>query len=522
MNFTKIGRLLVCFLLVCCLIVNVSPIRANAVAAEAVIVGAAAASVVAAILAGLGVSAGSDTSVFNGVVNDILSNALFDFVSEGLINICKYYRSDGTLAFSIPLGLVETVRNYLFTNEIVRDTSPTFTTSECTGIFAGTTRRFSMDVPFTVYSVCLFDGTYYYPHLFICATDTTDYYYSGSSKFPFAGNVNCVLVDGYYLCSIASWGSHSSPDSYYSDVRDWADLGVVSVPSGTTFKDFLSSLSKDYLLGGVVSNSDLTLGEIASPTVPFADAYADWNADAITVPPSVTGTDEDVIYVPIIIVESDVVENTPEETTPNEETNKDKPYVPELTKIWESVNSVKDAIVSLPGTIVGAIEDIGIKLQSVWEWLTTTLGALIETIIGILSDILAWALGLVDAFVVALEALLTKIFVPDIAVIESAVADLRAQFPFFDSIIVTGQYLLNGITSGSPPVIYMHLQDAEGTLNWGGTVAVLDMSFYSRYKPAGDLIMSSALITIFAWRTFKRLPGIISGAGSDIQVFKET
>ena len=87
---------------------------------------------------------------------------------------------------------------------------------------------------------------------------------------------------------------------------------------------------------------------------------------------------------------------------------------------------------------------------------------------------------------------------------------------------MSGQYLLNGITSGSPPVIYMHLQDAEGTLNWGGTVAVLDMSFYSRYKLAGDLIMSSALITIFAWRTFKRLPGIISGAGSDIQVFKET
>ena len=192
-----------------------------------------------------------------------------------------------------------------------------------------------------------------------------------------------------------------------------------------------------------------------------------------------------------------------------------------VTWFMDTLTAIKEGVLAIPDIIVDAIATVGAAVVSIWEWLTTTFGALIDTIIGILSDILAWALGLVEALVVALEALLVKIFVPDMAVIEDAVADLRAQFPFFDSIIITGQYLLNGITSGTPPVIYMHLEDAEGALNWGGTVAVLDMSFYSRYKAAGDLIMSSCLLTVFAWRTFKRLPGIISGAGSDIQVFKE-
>lgn len=166
--------------------------------------------------------------------------------------------------------------------------------------------------------------------------------------------------------------------------------------------------------------------------------------------------------------------------------------------------------------------ELATYLATIATWLVDVLGVAVESILGVLFDILAWALGLVEALVAAFEALLIKIFVPDIASIQAAVADMRAQFPFFDSIIATGQYIVSGISSGEPPVIYIHLENAEGLYTWGNTVAVLDMSFYSRYKPAGDVIMSSALLTFFAWRTLKHLPSILSGVASDSDVFKET
>ena len=166
-----------------------------------------------------------------------------------------------------------------------------------------------------------------------------------------------------------------------------------------------------------------------------------------------------------------------------------------------------------------------IEIQNLGKTITEGITSLLEglktgfdTLADLLTDLKDWFLSLPELLLNGFKALLIELFVPDIPSIQAAVADLRSQFPFFDAIIASGQYLHTSISSGSPPVIYMYLQDAEGLYKWGDTVAVLDMNFYTRYKPIGDLIMSSAMITFFAWRSFKRLPGIISGTGSDTDI----
>lgn len=111
---------------------------------------------------------------------------------------------------------------------------------------------------------------------------------------------------------------------------------------------------------------------------------------------------------------------------------------------------------------------------------------------------------------------LKELFVPDVADITAAIDVMKLKFPFFDSIIGTWKSFQLRL-SGSPPVIYAHLQNAEGNYSWGGTVAVLDMSFYERYKSLGDAVLSAALWCFFGWRMFVKLPGIISGVPGDVQ-----
>ena len=213
------------------------------------------------------------------------------------------------------------------------------------------------------------------------------------------------------------------------------------------------------------------------------DAYPVWFSGAISVPGTIAGedTEDDVVVVPV--------------TVPG--------TYPEVTDITQDEAQTGDASVADTTETVGILQTVLSWLSSIWEAITS--------IPGLISDALTSALS---ALVTAIEALLTKLFVPDVAVINECVADLRAQFPFFDSIMSTGQYLATSISSGDPPVIYAHLDAAEGSYTWGGTVAILDMSFYSRYKSTGDLILSSAMLCLFAWRTFKKLPGIISGSDS--------
>lgn len=74
---------------------------------------------------------------------------------------------------------------------------------------------------------------------------------------------------------------------------------------------------------------------------------------------------------------------------------------------------------------------------------------------------------------------------------------------------------LSGGGSGTAPSIVMKLGAAESPYGYvyGGDVQVLDLSWYAKYKPSVDLILSGFLWLLFLWGVMKQAPNIVSGSG---------
>ena len=165
------------------------------------------------------------------------------------------------------------------------------------------------------------------------------------------------------------------------------------------------------------------------------------------------------------------------------------------------MGGITDAVTSITKAISTAIADV-------IEWLKS-LGAT-------LADILEWIKSLPSAIVDGISSVLTSIFVPTTDFITAKVESLRARFDWIDPFIIFAENISGELFSTEPPVIYIHLDDAEGSYNYGGTIPFLDMRWYARYKKQGDLILSGFLWALFAWRMYLKLPGIISGASGTI------
>lgn len=96
------------------------------------------------------------------------------------------------------------------------------------------------------------------------------------------------------------------------------------------------------------------------------------------------------------------------------------------------------------------------------------------------------------------------------------VNDLTSEFGFAGSIVETAQEITDALGTttyaNDPPIIYMDLGSAEGNYNYGGKVVALDLSWFARYKPTTDALISGLLWVTFVWRVYCLLPGIINGA----------
>lgn len=204
------------------------------------------------------------------------------------------------------------------------------------------------------------------------------------------------------------------------------------------------------------------------------------------------------------------------------------------TTITTAISDVRTAIATTNATLMNifrvrieaistAISTFQSKVETLWDTATTTIttaiSSAIEDIIewlkslgASIADILEWLLTLPGILVDAITDALTAVFVPSETFVQEKVEALRARFDWIDPLFVYADNIKGELSGATPPIIYIHLGDAEGSLSYGGTVAFLDMSWYSRYKATGDAIISGFLWAIFAWRMFMRLPGIINGA----------
>lgn len=180
------------------------------------------------------------------------------------------------------------------------------------------------------------------------------------------------------------------------------------------------------------------------------------------------------------------------------------------SSISDWFSRVIDEVKALPNAFAGWFEAVITNIKALPLSIADAFAGLFEAVV---TNIKALPIAIADAIAVPIEA----IFVPSEDFLTAKIEALRANYAFADSIIETGQAIGTALSVGDsgPPVIYMHLQDAEGDINWGGTVPALDMRWYERYKPTVDSLLSAMLWIFFAWRVFRKLPGIISGMEGD-------
>ena len=72
-----------------------------------------------------------------------------------------------------------------------------------------------------------------------------------------------------------------------------------------------------------------------------------------------------------------------------------------------------------------------------------------------------------------------------------------------------------------PPKVTLNLSDAEGSYNIGSDVVMIDLSWYSRYKPTGDLLLSGIIWIGFCMHAYRRIPDILSGVGATVRKVKD-
>ena len=140
--------------------------------------------------------------------------------------------------------------------------------------------------------------------------------------------------------------------------------------------------------------------------------------------------------------------------------------------------------------------------------------------LGWLSSIKEGIGSLAESIKTGIKDVLLEIFVPDEDFITEKLEELKQEFVFAESIINTADQLKNAMSSTTFsdefPVIYMDLSAAESKYDYGGRTVALDFSWFARYKPLTDTIISGILWALLIWRMFVLLPGIINGTSGMI------
>ncbi|MEM0174285.1 MAG: hypothetical protein QXI16_07255 [Sulfolobaceae archaeon] len=94
---------------------------------------------------------------------------------------------------------------------------------------------------------------------------------------------------------------------------------------------------------------------------------------------------------------------------------------------------------------------------------------------------------------------------------------VKEKFSFIENIKSVWGNVTGLVEDGTPqiPKISIDFRNAENTLyNYGGKMYILDMTWYSRYKPFVDGLIIGFSYLGFVFLVFKRLPAIISGSAA--------
>lgn len=530
-GYKALLRSLVCLALVLCLIINISPVKAKA-AEPITLVAIGAASVAAAVLAGLGIQAGVESGIFENIANTFGQwTEGVGLAVDGMVQVALKVTEDGIYIPYVAQNIIELYRSWVYDYAVVVDTSAlgttyrTFTSSPWGAGYLTSNSQTGI-LYFTWNNI-----NYYLVYSPYDPLGMAAYFYRASgSRIDFTST---NAANGYnYVCGqVPSSGS----------VAELPFGGIVTGITGTTTtialgRAFLEKYGGSLpLLESIYTNLDLTLGDIPKATVPLAEGYADWAAGAITLP----GSQEE--YYPIYIpsasagvgsltqpgvqaggIGADVLDGllgSGDEAKPGEGDDV-LPFVPGsigatawdtftdwITAHWEAI---LEAIRAIPGAFTEWFEELIGTLKSMYTAFSTWL----ESIVAGIQSIIEWLSTLPQAIAEAIAQALSWAFVVSDTFVISKVEALVAKYPYMETFNGLGVELKSFFSDlgVKPPQIYIHLGNARGSYNWGGSMLFLDLSWYSEYKPMMDSVLGGFLWLWCGWRTYLSLPGLISGA----------
>lgn len=111
------------------------------------------------------------------------------------------------------------------------------------------------------------------------------------------------------------------------------------------------------------------------------------------------------------------------------------------------------------------------------------------------------------------------LFVPDAKFIETRLPELIGKWSFGPDLMWFADRVKDVFNQDgqSPPVIKVDLSAAEGKIKFtdktgeAAKVNMLDFSWYGRYKPAVDKVLSAFMWLGFLWAVYRNLPALMSG-----------
>lgn len=147
---------------------------------------------------------------------------------------------------------------------------------------------------------------------------------------------------------------------------------------------------------------------------------------------------------------------------------------------------------------------------------------LLKGVLDFLSNIISYINPFSDNFlgkkiVEMIGDLLTKLFVPSEDKILALKNVVSEKFAFIDSIKIAINSLENMFNNvGSFPKYTIDIDSKY----YKGELTVIDLEWYSQYKPYGDIVITAFAYLFFLFRLSADLPNILSGVGtvSDVPV----
>ncbi|MBQ7129895.1 MAG: hypothetical protein IJO21_02485 [Oscillospiraceae bacterium] len=532
MNFKRIGRILVCLVLVCCLLVHISPIKAEATGsmiAGSAFISVAAANVIASMLIGDGILPSADTSVFNGLVSDLESYFTdLGVVSNGLMDVLRITgaKVGQDEFFAIPQSYAKQALDFAYDTGIISSSITNgYTVPSGTWILGTKNDGIMASVDATCFLVK--SGTVgcnvwlVSESPFTAYTRTTSYHISGTiyEEASISFTYNDRL---FYYSYYGVWATDAMKESYLTYSVDTETIGKLM--TGEITIDGAASIS---LIDGLTQGA-----VIGSNVIPFPEVYEKWAEQSFEHVES-PDSEKQIPWVPIALGSSyeDTISKTQEDVW-----NGISEYTSSVLSNWDrllnyvsairngistiantisiSLETLIDEIIDAVKAIPSAFETWFAELKNYIEAIPGAFEAWFQTVIQVGQSILDTVITIPQAIADAIVEALAWAFSLDEAYVQSEFESLVLEFKFLDSMVDFGRGVADifyGIGS-EPPVIYIDLSAAEGSYILGQEVVFLDLSWYSRFKPYGDAIISSFLWAWFGWRLLHNIPGLINGS----------